>query len=604
MGQSTSYWDRLVAQRISRRRALQMSALGGATAAAIAVVGCGGSSKNASTPGAGGTAASTPGGGAGGGKPLMGGTLRSALNDPQSKFDAQKFPTFTVQTINSFSYSRLLKSTSGPDDPKTEGLDLAEKDWYRPVADLASSFENPDATTFVFTLQPGAKWQNVAPLNGRAVAPDDVVKSFDYYRARPDQGRNLAQVDAVTAVGSNQVQFKLKKAFGPFTIVISSPSDLWIYAPEMIATPDKLNSTMVGTGPFILRSYQQGVGAQWDKNPDYFGKDAQGNQLPYIDKLNFPVVPDKNNEFSQFTSGKLETITLPAELATTLKNQKPDARIVKTIANLLNFLFFPPAAFDPAVNQKPFNDERVRQAVSLALDREGLISLASGDTGGKKHNLINAGFLWYLDPESSEMGASAAFFKRDVQKAKQLLSAASASNINVDFVYPSNAYVTAVPYFNPVSEAIPPMLREAGINATIVTKDYQSEWINPSAGIFYGNLKSGIACALETPVNHPWVQFTNQFAQGSQRNHSKINDSEILGLIDQLGAETNFDKGRALAYQIQIANAKKMYYVPLVGPFGFGAYQSYVKEWAAPTSYGIGSESVPYYQIDTSKQSL
>ncbi|HEY7801377.1 MAG TPA: ABC transporter substrate-binding protein, partial [Dehalococcoidia bacterium] len=502
----------------------------------------------------------------------------------------------------SFSYSRVLKSISGPDDPKTDGLDLAEKDWYRPVADLASKFENPDPQTFTFTLQPGAKWQNVPPLSGRAVTPDDVVKSFDYYRARPDKGVNLAQVDTVTAVGTDQVQFKLKKAFGPFTIVISSPSDLWIYAPEMIANPDMLNSTMIGTGPFVLKSYQQGVSAQWDKNPDYFEKDDQGNALPYVDHLNFPVIPDKNNEFSQFTSGKLETITLPAELVDQLQSQKPDAVIGKTIANLLNFLFFPPAAYES--NQAPFNDERVRQAVSLALDRDGLISLASGDKGGKKHNLINAGFLWYLDPESSQMGASAAFFKRDVAKAKQLLSAAGASNINVDFHYPNNAYVTAVPYFNPVSEAIPAMLREAGINAKIVTHDYQSEWINPNGGIFYGGMKSGIACALETPVNHPWVQFTNQFTPGNQRNHSHINDTEIIGLIDQLGAETDFDKGRALAYQIQEANAKHMYYVPLVGPFGFNSYQSYVKEWAAPTSYGIGSESVPHYQVDSSKQSL
>lgn len=598
MTNANSYWDRLTAARVSRRRALQMAAAGGATAGAIAVVGCGGGGGE-KTPAAGGSPAAT----AGAEKPFLGGTLRAALSDPQSKFDAQKFPTFTVQAVNSFSYSRLLRSNSGPDDPTTPDIDLPAADWYRPVPDLAAKYESPDATTFIFTLQDGAKWQNVDPLMGRAVTPADVVNAWQYYQAtRPDKGTNLSSIDSVTAVGTNQVQIKLKQAFGPFLIVLSSPSDLWIYPPELTSNPDKLNSTMIGTGPFILRSYTQGVGAKWDRNPDWWDKDSQGNALPYVDKLDFPLITDKNQEFSQFTAGKLETITLPGDLIGNLKTQLPQAHILQNIANLLNFMFFPPAAYE--ANEKPFNDDRVRKAVSLAVDRDALISLASGDHGGKKHNLINAGFLWHLDPESSDMGDAAQYFKRDIQQAKQLLSAAGHDTLDVDFHYTNNAYVAAVPYYNPVAEAIPPMLREAGINAKIVTHDYQSEWINPSGGIFYGGLKSGIAFALETPVNHPWIQLNFEFTPGNQRNHSHINDSQIIDLVKQLGAETDFDKGRQLAYQVQKLNGEKMYYVPLVGPYGFTATQPYTRGWAAPTSYGLGSESTPHFQIDTSKQQL
>jgi peptide/nickel transport system substrate-binding protein len=598
---TNSFWDKFTTTRISRRRALQAAAVGGVSGGAIAIVGCGGGggTKTPTVVGTTNTTAATPSVQ----KPNLGGTLRAALSDPQSKFDAQKFPTFTVQTINSYSYSRLLKSMSAFDDSSTPDIDLLAADWYRPVADLATKWENPDATTFLFTLQPGAKWQNVPPLNGRAVVADDVAKSFDYYRAtRPDKGTNLAAVDTVTAVGTNQVQIKLKQPFGPFLIVLSSPSDFWIYPPELTSNPDKLNSTMIGTGPFILRNYQQGVGAKWDKNPDWWEKDDQGNALPYVDKLDFPVVSDKNQEFSQFTAGKLETMTVPGDLIGTLKKQMPQAIILQTIANLLNMMFFPPAAYES--NQPPFNDERVRQAVSLALDRTALIGLASGDNGGKNHNLINSGFLWYLDPQSSDMGDATQYFKRDVTKAKQLLSAAGHDSLDTELHYPNNAYVTAVPYFNPVGEAIPPMLRDAGINAKLVTHDYQSEWINPSGGIFYGGLKSGIAFALETPVNHPWIQLNFEFTPGNQRNHSHINDSQILDLVTQLGAEPDFDKGRALAYQIQKLNGEHMYYVPLVGPYGFGASQPYTRQWAAPTSFGIGSESTPHFQIDTTKQQL
>ncbi len=600
MANGTGYWHRFHAKRISRRRALQAAALGGAGLAGALALSCGGGEEEEGpTPAAG----ITPTTAAGAEEVWLGGIWRSAGVDTQSKFDAYKFPSYTVQSVNSYSYSRLLKSMAGPADPNTEEMDLPREDWYRPIPDLAASVETVDDTTFVFTLQDGAVWHNLPPVNGRAVVPDDVVKSFDYYReGRADKGVNLEDVDSVTAVGTNQLQFKLKEPFGPFLIILSSPSDLYIYAPELIGT-DELNQSMVGTGPWVMSDYQQGVTLKWDKNPNWFGKDDQGNRLPYMDGVDWSMITDKNTEISQYSAGRLESITVPAELIDTFKSQNPDSIITKAVTNQMVLMFFPPAAFD--ANEPPFNDERVRQAVSLAIDREALIDLASGGKGGAKHNLVNAGFLWHLDPDSEEMGDAAQFFTRDLTEAKQLLSAAGyPDGFDTEFHYTGNAYVAVRPYYNPTAEAVPPMLREAGINATLVNHDYQSEWINPDAGIFYGHLQNGIAYALETPVNHPWVQFTFEFTQGNVRNHSHINDAEILALIEEIGRETDFDKGRELAYDVQRLNAEKMYYVPAVGPYEFSGRQPYTRAYNAPTTYGLGSEYVPHFQIDTTRQNL
>jgi peptide/nickel transport system substrate-binding protein len=601
MSGESNYWHQFLTRRVSRRRALQAAALGSGGLAAITALSCGGGEEEG---GATAVAGHTPTA-AGGGQVWLGGTFRAAGVDPQSKFDAFKFPTYAVQDANGLSYSRLLKSMSAPADPNTPGIDLKAEDWYRPVPDLAAEVEPVDDTTFIFTLQDGAVWHDLPPLNGRAVVPDDVVKSFDYYRsARPDQGVNLKLVDTVTAVGPNQIQFKLTEAFGPLLFILSSASDLWIYAPELMGT-DQLNQAMYGTGPYVMRSYQQGVGAKFDKNPNWWEKDDQGNRLPYIDGADFPYISDKNTEISQYSAGRLDAMfALPSELVDTFRGQNPDSILTQSVANLLNFMFFPPAAYDS--NEPPFNDDRVRKAVSLALDREALIDLASGGHGGKKHNLINAGFVWYLDPDSDEMGDSAQYFTRDLAAAKQLLSAAGYSDgLDTELHYTNNAYQSAVPYYNPVAEAVPAMLREAGVNTKLVNHDYQSEWINPDAGIFYGHLKSGFAFALETPVNHPWVQFTFEFTPGNIRNHSHVDDSGILSLIDQMGRESDFDKGRDLAYQIQKSNGEKMYYVPLVGPLGFGVRQAYTRAWdPSPGSYGFLSESFPHFQIDTSRQKL
>jgi peptide/nickel transport system substrate-binding protein len=601
MSGESNHWHRFLTRRVSRRRALQAAGLGGGGLAAAVALSCGGEEQEGGPTAVARHASMT---GAGAEQVWLGGTYRQAGFDTQSKFDAFKFPSYTVQVANGFSYSRLLKSMSAPADPSTPDIDLPQEDWYRPVPDLAALVEPVDEVTYVFTLQDGAVWHDLPPLNGRAVVPDDVVKSFDYYRsARPDQGVNLKLVDTVTAVGTNQVQFKLREPFGPFLFILSSASDLWIYAPELMGT-DQLNQMMVGTGPFVWRSYQQGVSMKFDKNPNWWEKDDQGNRLPYIDGIDFSYIADKNTEISQYSAGRLESMFVPSELVDAFRRQNPDSIITQSATNLLVFMFFPPAAFE--VNEPPFNDDRVRKAVSLALDREALIDLASGGHGGAKHNLINAGFVWYLDPDSDEMGDAAQYFTRDLDAAKQLLSAAGYSDgLDTDFHYTSNAYQAFVPYYNPTAEAVPAMLREAGINAKLVNHDYQSEWVNPDVGIFYGGLKSGIAYALETPANHPWLQFTFEFTPGNVRNHSHIDDSDILSLIEQMGREPDFDKDRELAYEIQRANGEKMYYVPCVGPLEFAANQAYVRTWNySPSSYGAGSEAYPHLQIDTSRQKL
>lgn len=600
MSGGTNYWHRFLTRRVSRRRALQAAALGSGGLAAAAALSCGGDEEEGGPTA---VAGRTPTA-AGGEQAWLGGVWRGVGYDTQSKFDAQKFPSYTVQAMNGFSYSRLLKSMSAPSDPNTPDIDLAREDWYRPVPDLAAQVETIDETTFIFTLQDGAVWHDLPPLNGRAVVTDDVVKSFDYYRSvRPDKGVNLELVDTVTAVGSNQVQFKLKEPFGPLLFILSSGSDLWIYPPERVGT-DELNQEMIGTGPWVMRSYQQGVSMRFDKNPNWWEKDDQGNHLPYLDGYELSFITDKNTEISQFSAGRLDGMVVPAELVDAVKRQNPEAIFTQSVSNQLVFMFFPPAAFD--ANEPPFNDDRVRKAVSLALDREALIDLASGGKGGAKHNLINAGFVWHLDPDSEEMGDAAQYFSRDIAKAKELLSAAGyADGFDTDFHYTGNAYVAVRPYYNPTAEAIPPMLREAGINAKLVNHDYQSEWINPDAGIFYGNLKSGIAYALETPVNHPWVQLTFQFTPGNVRNHSHIDDAAILGFIEEMGRESDFDKGRDLAYEIQKANGEQMYYVPCVGPYEFTARHAYTRTYdPSPSSYGGASENIPHWQIDTSRQKL
>ena len=101
--ENSNYWDRINSGRVSRRRALQMAALTGAAASAIAVVGCGGDDDDdgGKTPGAGATPVSE-------GKPKIGGTFRGTVSLVLGK-DPHKASTFLTHALASYSYNRLLR---------------------------------------------------------------------------------------------------------------------------------------------------------------------------------------------------------------------------------------------------------------------------------------------------------------------------------------------------------------------------------------------------------------------------------------------------------------------------------------------------------------
>ena len=214
----SSFWDKFTEARVTRRRALQMAAVGGASAGAIAVVGCssGGGGDKSKTPAAGKTAAAPSEG-----TPKPGGTLHGTVSLVLGK-DPMKASTFLTHALASYSYSRLMRF-------KTTLGELSQDQWYVAEPEVAAKVENPDPLTYIFTLRDDVKFHNVPPVNGRKVGAKDVVYSFNRYQSVSPNKGNMAFVDSVTASADDkQVTFKLKEPFGLFLNRIASFQDLWI----------------------------------------------------------------------------------------------------------------------------------------------------------------------------------------------------------------------------------------------------------------------------------------------------------------------------------------------------------------------------------------
>ncbi len=587
---ASSFWDRYTHRRVSRRRALQAAAATGAAAGAIAFVGCSGDDDGGDkTP----SGDATPGGGGGGGTPKAGGIFRGTVSLVLGK-DPMKAATFLTHALASYSYSRLLRFT-------TQLGELPQSEWYTTQMEVASKVENPDPTTYIFTLRDDVKFHNMPPVNGRLLNADDVVYSFNRYSSISPNKANLSMVGSVTAsADKKQVTFKLKEPFGLFLNRIASYQDLWIMPQEFVEASDTASEdSMLGSGPFIFEKFEPGVVMSWKKNPDYFEKDDGGNPLPYLDGINLDIITDQNQVLSQFAAGQLDSISVPPQLIDSVQSQSPDAVIDKSFRNILSMLIFDPASY--TADKPPFNDDRVRRGMSRALNRKALLDRISPEGGLWPNMPINAGFGegWWLDPQGGDIGDNGVNYQYDVAEAKALFSAAGVESLSVPMHFSSTVYTTVVPYYDIVREALPAMLSDAGVSVTGVPEEYGQYIATTFAGQF-----DGMAFSLESVFSDIAAYWTNMFYPrdaGGGRNHSSINDAELVANIQKMLQAQDIEEIREQNFELQRYVSGKMYNVPVVTPVEFGARLPHLQGvWnsSGPTTYALGTETQLHNWLD------
>ncbi|MDI6857173.1 MAG: ABC transporter substrate-binding protein [Dehalococcoidia bacterium] len=586
MANNRQFWQDRLGRRVSRRQALRGAALSAASVAGVAAIRCGGDEE---TPG-------TPEGGTplpGRETPTPGGTYIGTMADLYNR-DPHKATAFLTHVFASWIYSRLMRYDS------TRG-ELPEDRWYKAVPELGQEVENPDELTYTFTLNPAAKWQNIDPTFGRQVTADDIVFSFNRYRdLSKGQGQLALVVDSVSAPDSGTVTFKLKHPFALFLTRVASYQDLWILPPELIEADGDAEKRSVGSGPFILDHYRSSVDFEFLKNPDYWETDPEfGLQLPYIDRLRLLVIPDPNAVLSQFIAGKLFGITTQPQLVPEALSAVPDLRINRMLRNLVSFFYFEPATYTS--DKGPFNDVRVRRAISMAIDRDGLLALVRAPIdkeGGEWCNMIPAGLgrRWWVDPKSEEMGEAAKWYKHDIAEAKSLLSAAGyADGFDTKLHYSSTVYTNIIPYYPVVAEAFPTLMRDIGVNITAVPEDYIGQYFPQtfSQGNFDG-MAWGLQSNFTDVVAYLSVSFL-PFGEGGYRNMSRVNDPELIAKIEDMSRDPDVESVREKSAEIQRYISDQMYYVPGLNAIDYGIGHPWGSEALNKTGpaggYGLGTET-------------
>ena len=505
--------------------------------------------------------------------PKRGGVLTIRGWDPPH-FDTMLTTAYRVHIPITFTHSRLIRHKAGPAvAPGSFALE----------GDLAESWTQTNETTYVFKLRRGVRFHPKPPVNGRELTADDVVYSINRFvtvKGNPS-AYMLRALDKVEATDKHTVKFTLKEPFAWFLDVVANPVSLPIVARECVEKFGDLKKaeSVVGTGPWMLESYRSGQGMTLVRNPTYF---VPGQ--PYIDRVEILVDEDNASRMASFLAGKYDLgWEFPGSIARsdwvqikdTLKQRRPGLRTVEYANNVETHVSM-------RTDRPPFSDVRVRQAMSLAIDRQGVIDAVFEGVGMLNPAVPAALKDWSLPV--SQLGDGARYFKRDLVEAKRLLAAAGYPNgFSASLCY--NSYGSTI--ISDIAELIAKSLKDVGIETKLDVKEYGAF----IASCYLGKFDS-LTYGPQTPFLDPDNFLSATHLPGESKNQSHVDDPVLTDLLVRQRRTLDVAKRRDLLHEIQRYLAKQQYYVQLPSAVNIGVWDGALKNYGPNLGYDYGGRLV------------
>jgi peptide/nickel transport system substrate-binding protein len=489
---------------ITRRRFITIGAQGAlALGGAGLLASCSSSSSNSPS-----SAATS----AGGGKPVRGGTFRVGMITAGSAETIN--PAHAVNNVD------LLRIAQLYDNLFTVGPDVKTL-----VPALALSAEpNKNATVWTLKLRPNVKWHD-----GKPFGADDVVYTLRSW-ANPNsnahgQVANLVKFNAVRKIDRLTVEVPLLIPAGQFPSVLTFNQQCVI---QNGTSQAQINSRPVGTGPFKFVSFNPGQQSVFARNPDYW---QEGK--PYVDKVIVnSSFADENSRKNALLSGAIDIAPILPPLVAKSLESSSQATLLRS-PSVVQYWFL------MRVDQGPFADNRVRQAMKLIADRPALVNGALAGYGTVANDLLGVDTQYYASDLTQR--------KKDIEQAKSLLKQAGKENFS--FTLPT---CNALPGFNPSATLFAQQAAQAGVkvNVQIVSAN---TYYTPSGGF----LKRPIGLDYGAPFQSLTEVYRTFLTPGAPFNetwwgHQRPGGQAAWNLINEAISAVDPAKAEQLWHEVQV----------------------------------------------------
>ncbi len=423
---------------------------------------------------------------------------------------------------------------------------------------LATSWSaNSSATVWTFKIRQGVKFHD-----GSALTADDVVYTYQLH-ANPKNGSEALSAfsgvltnDGVVKVDDYTVAFHLESANGNFPYLCSSDNYNMIILPNGY-DPKKWQSSFIGTGPWVLQSYQTDVGASFTRNNDYWGPKAKPAAA------HFTFFATSTPSYIALQSG---TIDVLGQFAVS-----GGEALLNGNYNVINLQSSAHRELSMRCDMKPFDDARVRQAIALSLNRPGLVSALFQGYAVEGND----------SPFAPVFPSTVKLPQRNiaVAKAKALLAAAG---------YPKGFSTTL--YTENILE-IPQLAAYIGQAAAAIGVNITLEIENQS--VYYGNYEFGTSNWLDGQMSLvdygnrsvPNVFLTAPLESKGPWNAAHFKNSTYDNLVKQYVAAADLSTQRSLAGKIESLLLAE---TPIIYPYFYNYLSATAKNvhGAYPTAIG------------------
>lgn len=414
---------------------------------------------------------------------------------------------------------------------------------------LAESIEAADdLTSYTIKVRSGVVFHDDTPLNA-----DAVIAHFDRLKDPATASTWKTDADAIASmekVDDLTVKFTMTGPNVGFPDVLAGTVGL-IESPTAVQKEGAdFGQRPVGTGPFKLTEFIPGDRVVVEKNPKYWRKDANGTQLPYLDRIVFRPIPDTKQRINALRAGDVDMIQT-ADASTIKQGEDAGMEVQRISGSSSTVLLF-------NHQRPPVDDVKVRRALAAAIDKEAINDVVWDGT----REVANSAF----SPDSGYFIKTPEAPTYDPEEAEKLLA---------EYGKPVSVTLECIntPESQQLLQLVEQMWEAVGVDVRLIFTE-QGQFVNK----IFGTKDYVTACFRSNQFADPDQLYTT-YKTGSPANVLNYSNPEMDAALEEGRATADIDERKKAYAKVQRISAET---VPAV-TFAYDLFSNIYK----PTVHGL-----------------
>jgi peptide/nickel transport system substrate-binding protein len=410
-----------------------------------------------------------------------------------------------------------------------------------------------DGLSVTFELREGVRFSN-----GTELTSEHVVTVFERL-LDPETGSGnawrMAGVTSIDAPDAATVVLTLDAPNPSLLGHLASIKALGIFDPSGVED-GSINTRPIGTGPFMISDFQPGTRVLLERNPYYW---EEG--LPYLDAIDIRIIGDETVRRSALVTGDIDwAFAVPPQAVEEL-DARDDVLVDRAAAGAYYYIGVNTA-------EGPLADERVRQAIAFAINRDNIAAAAEFGNAQVTQDPIPPSSAWHF---------GYAPYTHDPERARELLAEAGYADGFEMEIMPTSFIEATIR----AAQVIQADLASVGIRASIRTLEW-AEWLQEQGD---GNYDTYV-CSWNGLID-PDDFYYAQHRTGEVFNFTGYSNPSVDELLDEARTLPEFDARRPLYEQINRAIVDEAPYIYLYNPLQIHAYAPDVMGFAARADQAV-----------------